>query len=200
MVPAGETQRTGCPQRWNFVVVRPLVLALLFLLAGCAGVAPVPGGNETRNDTYYASEQDLKSRLDSMKPGMPRDKVFDILGRNKQDFVLLDRHDIRLAVLGGDNALLPETMATKYGPDVIRQLTGYRLYYKSVKRDIGFASPIRLRTDERGFDYALTLIFRRGVLFEDPLLSGGIVKQSHSRTLFDILTPALILGATVNHD
>src|SRR5688500_1514048 len=83
---------------------------LLFLilasatLAGCAGVLPVPGGDDQQNKALYTSENELKSRVAQLDPGMNKALVFSILGREERDFIRLDRPAITAALYGGNGA------------------------------------------------------------------------------------------------
>lgn len=172
------------------------VAAAVLVLGACAGVLPVPGGTEAMNEACFSSPADMESRLAKLAPGMPEDQVLAEVCRRKEGLLQLDRRDIRIALLGGENIPFPDA-PTADEQDLMRGLYGYKLNFKSIKRKHGFTSPIRIRTDETGFNYSVTLIFRDGRLFEKPILSGGVVKGSHSGTLFDFITPGAILDQAV---
>lgn len=138
----------------------------------------------------------MKSRLTEMAAGMPEDLVLKKLCRTRDGLQQIERRDIRIALMGGEN--IPFSDAYKMdGQDPMRSLYGYKLNFKSIKRRHGFTSPIRIRTDATGFDYSVTLIFREGKLFEKPIVAGGVVSESSSGTLFDFITPGTIVHRAI---
>ncbi len=169
----------------------------LMNICGCAGVLPVPGGNETVNESFYETKEDLLSRLQNITPGMTEPQVFTALNRTEQDFQRLTRQEVVTALLGTSNVEFKDGAEEQnYNQNLLQSLYGYRLSYQIVKRKHGFSSPIRIETDEEGFDYIITLVFRDGILFEKPILSGGIVNASSSKTFFDYLNPGTVLDRT----
>lgn len=173
-----------------------MLAAVLTGITGCAGILPVPGGNETVNESFYETKEDLLARLETITIGMTEKQVFSALGRKEADFQRLTRQDVVTALLGTSNVEFKDGEDTqKYNHELLQSLYGFRLSYEIVKRKHGFSSPIRIRTDEKGFYYIATLIFRDGVLFEKPILSGGVVNASSSKTFFDYLNP----GTLINH-
>jgi hypothetical protein len=166
-----------------------LTIFLLFL-AGCADYAPVPGGSEAVNPTFYKAKEEFLKRLDGINPGMSETEVMARLGRQESELIRLKRDDIMTSLLGS-NIVTFEDDATR--ENILHELYGYKLNYKLVKRQHGFTSLIRVRTDEKGFDYGATLIFYRGLLFEKPLITGGIVNESSSKTFFDFLSPGIVV-------
>ena len=50
-----------------------------------------------------------------------------------------------------------------------------------------------MRTKEYGYGYVATFIFKDGVLYEEPVLSGGLIDTSATKTVFDHLSPSLAL-------
>lgn len=179
----------GC--RWIFP-------ALLFVLAGCAGFLPVPGGGEAVNRSFYAMPDDLLARLGNMHPGMNEADVYAALGRGKEDMIRLERNQIVTALYGSTSVEFRDGAPEhEEGSRFLQSLYGYRLYYKAVEREHGFSSPIRIRTDESGFDYAVTLIFREGILYERPIVAGGVVNRSSSHTFFDYISPGTVITKTV---
>ena len=166
------------------------VLAALVLLPGCAGWAPVPGGDDKVNSGFYSGSQDFLGRVNRLRPGMKQGEVFAILGRNAGEMTKLSRAQINAALYGGssarfDGSLADQEMARKF----LQSLYGYSLDYAEVEREHGFSSPIRVRTEEEGFKYNVLLVFQSGRLFDKPILSGGAVDDSSSKTLFDFLNP-----------
>lgn len=169
---------------------------LILCLSACAGRAPLPGGGETSNINFYASHEEMKQKVHSLRPGMDQARVFEILGHDEKEMTALTREEVRRALTGGENAPLPETISV-YGPDALQTVEGYRFTFTNVKRKHGFSSPIRIRTDESGFRYTVTLVFMDTVLLEDPMVTGGVVNDSRSRTLFDLFTPGAIMDVAV---
>lgn len=169
--------------------------ALALFAAGCAGVAPVPGGTDSINADFYASDTDFKSRVGRLQAGMPQDLVFNILGRRSDELRQLSRNEILTALYGSNT-----TQNMGSGPErdrlyaFMQSLYGYQLRYKDVAKDHGFVNPFRIRTEEQGYDYSVSLIFRNGYLLERPDLSGGLVHERSSSTFFDYLNPGAIMG------
>jgi len=168
---------------------------IILNLGACAGKMPVPGGTEDVNETCFSSVADMQKRILEVSPGMPEGQVLAHLCRKKEALTRLDRREIRIALLGGDNVLF-SGMDAETDSHLIQSLYGYKLAYKSVNRKHGFLSPIRIRTDETGFNYTVMLIFRDGKLFENPILSGGIVNNVTSGTVFDFITPGTLVSLT----
>jgi hypothetical protein len=168
-------------------------LALL-ALAGCAD-APMPGGEDTVNATYYTAADDFKARVDQLQPGMGESQVLSILGRTRNDMTRLGREQIVSALYGGSAVQMLDNAAERDQTRLfLNSLYGYRLEYKNVIKHHGFASPIRLRTIEQGYSYTVNLIFQNGVLLERPVLAGGIINDTQSRTLFDYINPGTFLS------
>jgi hypothetical protein len=171
-----------------------ILFGLPFLVLGCAGVAPVPGGGDTVNGSFYKSEDDLKTRVDSLKEGMTQAEVFAKLNRKKDDFIALGRDEIMAALYGGQQYAMSTFSRPDHNRQYIQSLSGYKFTFKNIKRKHGVSSPISMRTHENGYHYTTTLIFKDGVLYEKPILSGGIVNASSSKTLFDYLNLGSVVG------
>ena len=174
-------------KKWILALGCSLVLAT----GGCAGYAPVPGGDATTNKNFYESDIDMKARLATLETGMSRAEVFERLGRKEEDFITLERESIIQALLGGSDASISSMLdgwETEW--EFIQSLSGYRLNFKVVGREHGLDSPIGMRTDETGFSYSAVLVFRHDQLFEKPIVSGGIVHTTTSKTIFDYLSPS----------
>ncbi|HYD18595.1 MAG TPA: hypothetical protein VEF76_08965 [Patescibacteria group bacterium] len=174
---------------------RLLVCAMLCFLQACAKGAPVPGGSEAVNQPYFNSGNDLKERVNKLYPGMTEAEAFRTLGVKKEQMTLLDRIGIRKALFGGENAPLPGTPEEQMEIyTVIQESTGYKLDYKDVRKKHGLSSPIRMQTDEKGVSYSVTMVFHGGNLLEKPVLSGGLVNETDSTTIFDFLNPGTAIG------
>jgi hypothetical protein len=170
-----------------------VLLMTALLLSGCAGA--LPGGTDAVNKSYYDSNTDLENWVNSLETGMPREEVFARLGRTQKDFRRLARSEIVGVLFGGEDAGIPVHFYTDENIlAFLDSLDGYRIEYKTVKRKHGFASPIRMQTDAKGFDYSLSLIFKEGKLYQKPHLTGGQVNNSSTKTLFDYLNPGMMLG------
>jgi len=176
-----------------------LMLASLICLgmAGCAGT--LPGGTETVNENLFDDIHTLKEWVDSLEPGMSKGEVFARLGRLERDFTRLDRSQIIGVIFGGEDAGIPAHFKTD--EDILHyleSLEGYRVQYRRVKRKHGLASIIRLQTDESGYDYSLSLIFKNGVLYQKPFLAGGLVNDTETQTIFDYLSPGAIMDRAID--
>lgn len=184
----------------RYFTVRRLavVLAAVTLISGgCAGIAPVPGGTDTENLAFYKTKEDLLSKLTTLVPGMPESIVFERLERKPSDFTILKRDEVMTALLGTSNVEVRDSARQEdLSNTILQSLYGYRLNYSNVEREHGFTNPIRIRTDESGFNYTVILIFRQGRLFEKPILSGGVVNRNSSKTIFDYLNPGTLLSRT----
>lgn len=172
-----------------------LILPVAFLLNGCAGVLPVPGGGESINNSFYKTETDLKTRVQSIKQGMPKNAVFTKLSLHEDQFILLTREEIMSTLYGGQKLEFTQNQDAPLSErSFIQSLTGYKLLFKNVNRKHGLTSPIRIKTQENGFSYTAIFIFKDGILYEDPVLSGGEVDTTSSKTLFDYMNPSMIIG------
>lgn len=177
----------------DFLKIYLGLFATTLILSGCADHFPVPGGTSIVNGACFSSVPEMQARLISLKPGMQESEVFANLCKKRESMSQLERREIRTALLGGADVLFaPNGMQTD--AEIIDSLYGYKLSYRSVKKKIGFTSPIRIRTDEIGYDYTVTLIFQDGRLFERPILTGGAVNNASSGTLFDALTPGTLIS------
>jgi hypothetical protein len=171
------------------------VFVLILAVAGCAGTAPVPGGSDTENLSFYKSKEDLLARLDTLAPGTPESIVFQRLDRKPSDFTILKRDEIMTALLGSSNVEVHDAVrGQELAKTVLQSLYGYRLNYTNIEREHGFTSPIRIRTDENGYSYIVTLIFRDGRLYERPIVTGGVVNKNSSKTIFDYINPSTFLS------
>ena len=169
-------------------------LAGIFL-SGCAGSLPLPGGDDETNKSLYASEEELKLRVSQLKAGMNKSLTFALLGRNEHEFTRLDRPSVMTALYGGSGGGFDGTLEQQEtGRMFLQSLEGYRLAYKFVDSELGFSSPIRIKTKKHGYNYTLTLIFQDGKLFDQPLLTGGVVEESSSKTFFEYLTPGFLIS------
>ncbi len=181
--------------------IRPLLafsfaLIMTLSVSGCAG--SLPGGSDAVNDSLYDSNANLKEWVDSLEPGMSKPEVFARLGRVERDFRRLDRGEIVGTLFGGKDAGIPIHFRT--GEDIMQflnSLEGYRIAYKRVKRKHGFSSLIRIQTDEKGYDYEISLIFKNGQLYQKPFLAGGVVNEKSSKTVFDYLNPGSFISAAM---
>ena len=166
-----------------------LAISALLMLGACSGVMPVPGGTKTVNQDYYKDREEMLARVYMVKPGMSKADVFEILEREEDDFQILSRNQIVLAMYGTDNINLTQDMY------FLKNLYGYSMQYAKVKRNHGFNSPISMKTKENGYAYTVTLIFEGDKLHENPIISGGDSYGSDSNTIFDYLTPGNAMSA-----
>lgn len=162
-------------------------------LGGCTGALSLPGGDDNNNSASYTSPDDLLSRLTAMQPGLPAQEVFIRLGRAPSEMNRLQKTEILQALYGSSNV---EFNTGKLGDDTqsrfLSSLYGYSLNFKSVKKELGFSGPFRIETDENGFDYTAVFVFQNGRLYAPPIVSGGAVKKSSSKTLFEFLNPNMV--------
>lgn len=167
-------------------------------LAACAGKLPVPGGDDRMNSELYSHPDDFINRVNQLRPGMSHPQVFELLQVGPERMTKLSRTEIMGALYGSHSASFDGSLAEQErGRAFLQTLYGYRFEYVDVERDHGFASPIRVRTHENGYRYNLLMVFRNGYLFDKPVLSGGIVKDSSSRTLFDYLNPLGLINGRI---
>lgn len=173
--------------------------ALAIVLGMTACVGALPGGNENINSKFYDSETVLQTWVDDLQPGMTKAEVFARLGRNEGDFIKLNRGEVVGVLFGSQDNGVPYQLQTQEDiHSFLNSLEGYRLNFKSIKKRHGFSSPIRIQTDSKGFDYILNLVFRNGFLYEKPMLLGGFITGSNSKTLFDYLNPGTILNQAID--
>ncbi|MCI5060737.1 MAG: hypothetical protein MRY79_06675 [Alphaproteobacteria bacterium] len=179
-------------------------------MSACAGLAPVPGGSDTVNRSFYESENDLKTRIQDLKVGMTKEQVFARLNRQEEHFILLSRKEIMSALNGGTSQVAhtpnypPSYGYSPYGYNYyarynnpannLQAFSGHKLIFKNVERAHGISSPIAMRTDESGFSYTATFIFYNNYLYEKPVLSGGAIDARSTKTIFDYLSPSNVIG------
>ena len=166
-----------------------MAVACIFSLTGCAQFLPVPGGDDTTNEKYYKGEDDLIAALKRLQVGMSKDRAFSILMRKEDDFKKMDRSDILHALYGGSDVELQQGINNHF----LTSLSGYSFRFRVVESEHGFASPIRVRTREEGYDYTVSMIFQNDVLMEEPILSGGDINKTTSGTIFDFISPRFVL-------
>lgn len=175
-----------------------IFIGLFVLTAGlsaCADHMPVPGGTDEVNKHCFGSISEMQTRILSMHVGEPEGQVLNDLCTKRESMTRLEKREIRTALLGGPDVLFSPANG-ETDSQIIRSLYGYSINYKQVKSVHGFTSPIRIRTDQTGFNYTITLVFRDGRLFAQPILTGGPVKDVSSGTLFDFITPGTVLSHT----
>lgn len=171
-----------------------LFLALPLALAGCAGT--LPGGTESANRKYYDGDKDLKIWMEELQPGMTMPEVMARLGRTRNDFTRLTRAEVISVLFGGRDSGIPDIFKTDEDIQLfLESLDGYRFDYKMIKRKHGFTSPIRIQTDSSGFNYSVNIVFRNGKLYQKPILSGGKVESSNTKTIFDYLNLGMAFNA-----
>lgn len=145
----------------------------------------------------------MKKRIAELQVGMTKSAVFAHLDRQEEHFILLSRSEVMSALNGGSRSN-PNMHYASYGyggygygynyANNLQAFTGYKLIFKNVRRKHGLSSPIAMRTDESGFSYSAVFIFHNGYLYEKPVLSGGAVDASSTKTIFDYLSPESVIG------
>lgn len=181
--------------RWPVSKLFALIpaICLTAALSACAG--DLPGGRDTVNKSYYQSTTEFKDTVAGLQAGMTKAQVMARLNRQPEDFRRLTRSEIVAVLFGGSDSGVPASFHTQ--EDIVtflQSLEGYRLEFKNIKKRHGFTSLIRVQTDAQGFDYTLNLVFQNGLLYEKPVLTGGTVTQSSSKTFFDYLNPGTVFG------
>lgn len=172
-----------------------LCLSLTLALVSCAGVAPVPGGSDSVNSDYYKSADDFKTRVSTLQAGMSEELVMDILGRKPEEMVRMTRNEVVTALYGPNTMQVVDSSNERDETHrFLSSLYGYRLEYKDVDKHLGLASLIRMSTQKEGFGYTVYMVFQGGKLLEKPEISGGPVSETSSKTLFEYMNPASMLG------
>ncbi len=178
-------------EAWKGLQMKKLILILIFplFLGACSSVLPVPGGGETINKDFYKSDSEFKALLNDIKMGDSKEHVFSHLGRVEEDFIMLTRDEIMSTLYGGQRLEFVQNLSNPLDErSFLQELKGYKLIYKKVNRKHGIHNPISMRTNEFGYSYETTFIFKNGILYEDPVLSGGAIDASSTNTIFDYLT------------
>jgi len=171
-----------------------LVIIFPFFLMGCAAILPVPGGGETINKDFYESGAEMKQLVSEVKKGASKEDVFEHLKRSEDHFILLTREQIMSNLYGGQNLEFVQNKKTPLKErNFLQDLKGYQLVFRKVKRKHGVHTPVSMRTNEYGYGYTATFIFKNDVLYEDPVLSGGLIDATSTKTVFDSLSPSLAL-------
>lgn len=167
-----------------------MILMFPLFLGACSSILPVPGGGETINKDFYDSDEQLKGLLGGIKVGDTKENVFSHLGRSDEDFIMLNRDEIMLALYGGPRIETLQSFNSSVDERrFLQDLKGYKLVYKKTSRKHGIHTPISMLTKETGYSYETIFIFKDGVLYEEPALSGGAVEASSTSTVFDYLSP-----------
>ena len=171
-----------------------IVASSALLLSGCAGFLPLPGGKSTTNDEFYESSEDMTTRLETLQTGMTLTNALAHMDRKEEELTKLNRQEVLAALYGGLQSPYAQGFAANPYTDLdIKSLSGYKIDYKIVNRKHGLKSPISIRTDEKGFHYTAVMIFKDGLLYEEPIVSGGLVDTSSSSTVFDYLNPGIVM-------
>lgn len=126
---------------------------------------------------------------------MTKSQVFNSINRAEEDLIILSRDEIMFNLYGGQKLEFSQNHDNPLDErEFLKSLTGYKLIFKDIKRKHGLSSPISIRTNEVGFNYVAAFIFKDGILYEKPILSGGSVDASSSKTIFDYLNPSMVLN------
>jgi len=173
-----------------------LLLGSPLALTACSSYAPVPGGDDTTNSDFYKNEAQFHEKMKELHTGMSESDVFKHLGRDADDLHKLDREATIAALYGREASSIKNlSYSATEAPVFIDSLSGYMFYYKNVERKHGFTTPWRVKTTEKGYNYTVKLIFKDGHLYEKPILSGGEIRNSSSKTIFDWLSPGRVMDA-----
>lgn len=172
-----------------------LVLFLSVMLGACTGIMTVPGADDQMNSKGDQSQQELINRIGGLQIGMSKDLVLNILHKNENDLVLLSRPEVITTLYGGNNSGFDGTYEQQEKVRAFLQtLCGYKLQYINTEKEHGFSSPFRMKTHESGYNYTLTMVFQNNLLFDKPVLSGGLVDETTSKTIFDYFNPGNLIS------
>lgn len=173
-----------------------IFLFVAIFMTGCANHnMEAPGAHDTTNFTYYPSQRDFLERLQRLEPGMHYELVFAMLDRKVEDFEKLNRSQILYSLYGRSNQFTGNFRDQEQLRAFLQSLQGFRLSFKSIEKEHGFDSPIRLTKESKGFNYTVDLVFYDGRLYEYPIIAGGPVNETTSETIFDMISPSRMLNS-----
>ena len=163
-----------------------LALALP-VLSGCAMMS----SHEQANTNFFDSVNALEQRVDTLHIGMTKDQVFAALGMNEHDMSTLDRQGIKIALYGSADQVIQGSEAEVRA--FFGDMEGYNFTYADIHKDRSF-SGLKIKTVGTGYDVDVTLIFKNGELYENPIISGGRVNAIDKDP---IIKPNNITGAFI---
>lgn len=168
-----------------------------FMAAALALAIPVLSGctmmssHEQANTNFFGSVDVLEQRVDTLQIGMTKDQVFNALGMSEHDMSTLDRQGIKIALYGSADQIIQGSEAEVRA--FFGDMEGYSFTYADIHKDRSF-SGLKIKTVGTGYDIDVTLIFKDGELYENPIISGGRVNGIDKDP---IIKPNNITGAFI---
>lgn len=144
------------------------------------------------NTQYFNDVATLDTRLDALQVGMSKAEVFETLGMDEGDMQSLDRKDIKVALYGSEDQVIQGTEAEVRA--FFSDMEGLQFDYENIERKRTFRGLLKIQTEDVGHDLSVTLVFKNGELYENPVRSGGKV---NSKDRDPIIKPNNIIGATL---
>lgn len=170
-----------------------IALMAIIALGACSSVkSPEMTQKEgSLHHEKFDTKQELLERVGSIKKSMPKDKVYELLEIGEDDFRMLSRNEILLAMYGTDEIEFTKNM------EFIRELDGFSLDFRSIEEKTGLSSPVSMRTKKEGYEYTLILVFKGNTLYERPIIYGGDVYDSKTNSLLKFLSPSRLVSAAL---
>lgn len=164
------------------------MLAVLFSFMVLSLTACVPTGQENVNTELFKDKTDIVTRMNSLKPGMSENAVFEKIGINADRF---------------ERMAMPEVQTTLYGnsqvrgtPEQLEQFRkklmacrGYSLPYRRIdsSSSLGFG---KMKIKKTGQDIRLVLVFSGGKLARSAIEGTEAVKMEEDQYFWDKLLKA----------
>ena len=172
-----------------------LTLTLLFGNAACTHMTQV-------NTDTYKSAGIFQQRVEALDVGMTKEQTLAILSASnlnssnynstrKTMIAIEDKREKRLAVYGDGRA--PLTLSEKEEERIyMNRLDVFKIPFKDLisKQTFAFSS---IKDKERGYSMSVTLIFKDGVLLEDPKINGGFAQRNEKESIFRAISNTNVL-------
>lgn len=157
----------------NVAVAFTLATAVT-LVGGCS----VIDSHEQTNGNVFNSQQDVRSRLSQLRAGMDKAEVLKTLGVSDKSLQSLDRRGIKVALYGSENQTIQGS--EEEVRSFLSGMEGYKFHYKDIDKDRSLSSSFRVKTESKGVDMTVYMVFKNGKLFDTPSVEGGQVRKKES--------------------
>lgn len=157
----------------------------LFVTTGCSTL----NSDIKTNTEYFNSVVTLDDRLDQLEVGMTKEEVFNTLGMNQGDMQSLDRKGIKVALYGSEDQVIQGSEAEVRA--FFSDMEGLSFDYENIERKRTFRGLLKIQTEDVGHDLSVTLVFKEGLLYENPVRAGGKVNSTDRDP---IIKPNTIIG------
>jgi len=166
-------------------------------MTGCTHLTEV-------NKDIFQSADIFQNRVETLDIGMNKQEVLSILSKSSSDtsayrnteralIAIEDKREKRLAVYGDDRA--PLTLDEKEEERIyMNRLDVFKIPFKDIlsKETFAFSS---INDKEKGYSMSVTLIFKDGMLLENPKVNGGYGQRNEKESIFKVISNRNILDS-----